>query len=198
MTVRVIFISPATGAALRRARFDDDGPLDAAGSRAAGAAAHALPAVAAAYASPSVRCRETAAALGLAPVEVPALRGCDPGRWRGRALDEVAAEEPEAVQAWLSDPAAAPHGGESLLALHARVAAWLDGLAAQGAPGADPAAAGRVVAVVEPDVVRAAGVHALGAPAQAHWRLDVPPLSATELSGRAGRWNLRVAARLGG
>ncbi|KIF72592.1 phosphoglycerate mutase, partial [Streptomyces sp. AcH 505] len=83
--------------------------------------------------------------------------------------------------AWLADPAAAPHGGESLAALHERVGAWLRDLAPEG---------GRVVVVAEPDVVRAAVALAVGAPASAFWRIDVRPLTATELSGRNGRWNL--------
>ena len=30
------------------------------------------------------------------------------GRWAGRTLDDVAAEEPAEVAGWLADPAAAP------------------------------------------------------------------------------------------
>lgn len=132
MTVRVIFISPATGDALRQARFDEDGPLDEAGLRAARAAASALPAARRIVTSPAGRCRETAVALGLASAEpVAELRGCGMGRWQGRTLDEVAAEEPSAVMEWLSDPSAAPHGGESVRELCERVGAWLDGLAAE-------------------------------------------------------------------
>ncbi|WP_234485642.1 hypothetical protein [Streptomyces sp. MBT97] len=48
----------------------------------------------------------------------------------------------------------------------------------------------------EPDVVRALLVSALGLPEPAFWRLDVRPLTAVELSGRAGRWNLRVGTPL--
>ena len=55
---------------------------------------------------------------------------------------------------------------------------------------------GRTVAVVEPEVVRALVVRVLGAPESAFWRVDVPPLTATELSGRAGRWNLRAGRPL--
>jgi hypothetical protein len=55
-----------------------------------------------------------------------------------------------------------------------------------------------VPAVVEPDVVRAAVVCALGAPAQSLWRVDVEPLTATEFSGRSARWNVRAGRRLGG
>ncbi|MFE2747455.1 histidine phosphatase family protein [Streptomyces scopuliridis] len=130
------------------------------------------------------------------------------GRWQDRTLDEVAAAEPDALASWLSDPASAPHGGEPLLALLARAAHWLDtlsdgslgdgalrdGALGDGAPGDDPpgsrTAAGRVIAVAEPDIIRACAVHSLGTTPAAFWRIDVRPLTATELSGRSGRWNL--------
>ena len=191
MTSRVMLISPAVGPSLRQARFDDDGPLDPAGAEQAKAvaAAAAVPAADRVLASPSVRCRETAAALGLnAAPAPPGPGGWAMGRWRGRTLAEVMAAEPEAVAAWLADPASAPHGGESLLDLCERVGGWLD--AAADEPG-------RLIAVVESDVVRAAVVRALGIPAAAFWRIDVGPLAAVELSGRAGRWNLRAGRPLG-
>ncbi|MFJ3922584.1 hypothetical protein [Streptomyces sp. NPDC090022] len=37
-------------------------------------------------------------------------------------------------------------------------------------------------------------VHALGLDARTFWRLDARPDTLTELSGRAGRWNLRLGA----
>lgn len=189
MTSRVMLISPAVGPSLRQARFDDDSSLDAAGVEQAKAVAAAVPAADRALASPSARCRETAAALGLdAASAPPGPGGWAMGRWRGRTLAEVSAAEPEAVAAWRGDPASAPHGGESLLDLCGRVGGWLD--AAAGEPG-------RLLAVVEPDVVRAAVVRALGIPAAAFWRIDVRPLAVVELSGRAGRWNLRAGRPLG-
>lgn len=187
MTARVMLVSPCANPALRRARFDDGGSLDAAGLRRARAAAGTLPAADRIFVSPSVRCQETAAGLGLPAVALPELAGWAVGRWRGRALAEVAAAEPEAVASWLADPGCAPHGGESLRDLSGRVGGWLDQV------GGEP---GRVLAVVEPEVVRAAVVHALGAPVRAFWRLDVPPLAATEFSGRGGRWNLRAGLPL--
>ncbi|GAA2892164.1 hypothetical protein GCM10020220_097870 [Nonomuraea rubra] len=45
--------------------------------------------------------------------------------WRGLPYERVAREEPEALARWLSDPHAAPHGGESPAAFADRVAAWL-------------------------------------------------------------------------
>ncbi|WP_354643247.1 histidine phosphatase family protein [Kitasatospora camelliae] len=186
-TARVMLVSPAVGADLRAARFGGDAPPDAAGLRAATGAAAALPAADRHLAGPSARCTATAGALGLRARETGELADLDPGRWRGRRLEEVAAEDPAAVAQWLADPAAAPHGGESVLDLCARVAGWLDGEAVVG---------GRVLAVVEPAVVRAAVVRALGLPAAVFWRLDVAPLTVTELTGRAGRWNLRCGRPL--
>lgn len=178
MTTRLTLISPAMTTALREARFS----ADDAGFDAAAVGDVRFPAgLAEVYASPSPRCVRTAEALGLTATPLPPLAPCAMGRWQGSTLDEVAAAEPESVAAWLADPAAAPHGGESLAALHERVGGWLR----EQAP-----AAGRIVVVAEPDVVRAAVVLAIGAPAAAFWRIDVRPLTATELSGRNGRWNL--------
>lgn len=117
------------------------------------------------------------------------LAPLDVGRWHGATLAEVGAKEPEAVARWLADPASAPHDGESVRAFCDRVAERLDAAAALD---------GRTVAVVEPEVVRALVVRALGAPEPAFWRVDVPPLTVTELSGRAGRWNVRAGRPLAG
>ena len=187
MTSRVMLISPAISEALREARFDDGCPLDASGLRSAKAAAGTLPTAHRVCSSPTLRCRETAGALGLDALDAPELAALDTGRWRGSTLAEVGAAEPEALTRWLSDPEAAPHGGESVGALCERVGAWLDALAAE---------TGWTIAVAEPEIVRAALVHALGAPTSAFWRTDVPPLTAVELSGRAGRWNVRMGRPL--
>ena len=180
-------LSPATSPSLREARFYDDEAVDDAGWTRARAVGGDLRTAHRVVVSPRRRCEETAAALGLEGERVPELDGLEVGRWRGRTLEEVGAHEPEAVARWLGDPAAAPHGGESVQDLCARVARWLEGLV-----GTD----GRTSAVVEPEIVRAAVVQATGMPVAAFWRLDVPPLTVTELSGRAGRWNLRLGRPL--
>lgn len=113
MAVQVMLISPALNAALREARFDGDAPLDAAGVRRAGAVAAAVPAADRYLHGPSERCAGTADALGLRAGPEPALHGWDLGRWSGRRLAAVSAAEPDGVSAWLTDPSAAPHGGES-------------------------------------------------------------------------------------
>ncbi|MFE1884610.1 histidine phosphatase family protein [Streptomyces diastatochromogenes] len=189
MTSRVTLISPATTPSLRRARFDDGDSIEDSAAARARSAAGSLPAAVRVLVSPSVRCRETASALGLDASPEPGLSGLDVGRWRGRTLDDVGAAEPEAVAGWLADPGAAPHGGESVRELCARVARWLD---------TSGAVDGRTIAVVEPEAVRAVVVHALGAPEAAFWRVDVPPLTATEVTGRSGRWNVRIGHVLAG
>ncbi|MFF2526371.1 histidine phosphatase family protein [Streptomyces liangshanensis] len=213
-TTRVLLIAPALSTALREARFgeaeesppDQDaaangtgtGGLDPVGLRQAEAVREPFPRPSRLHISPTRRCHATARALGLttapaptpAPLTAPAP--CGMGRWQGRTLDDVAAAEPESLAAWLADPAAAPHGGESLLTLLARVGDWLDALpdAPTESRSQDAHRNGRVLAVAEPDVIRAAVTHALGAPPAAFWRIDVRPLSLVELSGRGGRWNL--------
>ncbi|MER6031368.1 histidine phosphatase family protein [Streptomyces sp. NPDC001851] len=187
MSNRLTFVSPATSPSLRRARFYDGESIDGIGVARAREASGSLSVPGRVVMSPTARCRETAAALGLSGAETPELGGLDVGRWRGRTLDAVAAAEPEAVTRWLTDPGSAPHGGESVQALCERVARWLE-TARDGE--------GRTLAVVEPEVVRAAITEALGMPAAVFWRLDVPPLTVTELSGRSGRWNLRLGQPL--
>ncbi|WP_189984994.1 histidine phosphatase family protein [Streptomyces capoamus] len=186
MPLRVTFVAAACGAPPPAERFEDDRPLNQAGwdevQRAAG---ELLPLAAAElrYCSPTPRSRATGDALGYAPLVQLALRDCDMGRWRGLTLGEAMAREPEAVDFWLADPRATPHGGESLLAFISRVGGWLDTRPADDG--------GRIVAVAEPSVIRAALVYALKAPPSSYWNIDVRPLSTTTVSGRAGRWNLR-------
>ncbi|MFG2605337.1 histidine phosphatase family protein [Streptomyces sp. NPDC048514] len=187
MPLRVTFVAAARSSPLLAERFEDDRPLDLAGwDEVQRAAAELLPLAAAElrYCSPTPRSRATGDALGYAPLVQLALRDCDMGRWRGLTLGEAMAREPEAVDAWLADPRATPHGGESLLAFISRVGGWLD-----TRPVDD---AGRIVAVAEPSVIRAALVYALKAPPASYWNIDVRPLSTTTVAGRSSRWNLRL------
>ena len=50
-----------------------------------------------------------------------------------------------------------------------------------------------MVAITHGGVVKAAVVHALGAPIAAFWQIDVAPLSITELHAHGGRWTLSRA-----
>ena len=181
MTTRLILVCHAPTAATRAAAFPADEPLDPHGLADATDAAGTLGRVDAVLSSPALRCVQTAAALGLEPAAVDhALRDGDAGRWTGRTLDEVAADEPDAVAAWLSDPDAAPPGGESLNDLLVRVSEWLPGVPK-----------GTVVAVTHPMVIRAVIVNAIAATPASFWRIDVAPLTQTVLRGNSARWTLR-------
>lgn len=183
----VTLIAAARSSSLDDARFGDNRPLDAAGWASVERAVPALAPLAAAelrYCSPTTGSRQTGDVLGLAPLAQPALRDCDMGRWQGLTLREASAREPAAVEFWFGDPRSAPHGGETLIAFVGRVGGWLD---------TRPAGPhGRVVAVTEPSVIRAAMLYALKAPPFAYWRTEVHPLSVVSLSGGGGRWNLRL------
>jgi broad specificity phosphatase PhoE len=176
---RLLLARHAATAATRATRFPVDEPLDERGLAAAARLGVALPAGCETLTSPALRCRQTAAAAGLRePTVEPALAECDFGAWGGRSLADV--DEAEA-EAWMTDPRARPHGGESLAAFAARVSGWLDGQAQLE---------GRAVAVTHGGVVKAAVAHALGAPLDAFWRIDAAPLAITELHARDGRWTV--------
>lgn len=181
---RLTLLRHAATAATRRAAFADDEPLEPAAAHRAEELAGRLGGHDAAWCGPARCARETAAALGLSATAAPELDDADGGTWRGRALDEVERSEPEALAAWLRDPAARPPGGESVLDVLARVGRWLDARSGEGR---------RVIAITHAIVVRAAVVHALGAPPEAVWHVDVAPLSRTVLHGRDGRWTLRAS-----
>ena len=146
----------------------------------AGAAGPGAPRVPPGSATPPPAAGAVAAGPAV-PTVVPAGSVASVGSTAGAAPGHAG---PAAVHAWLTDPDAAPHGGESLTALLGRVAAWLDVDHAEED-------AGHVVAVTHAAVVRAALVVSLGAPASAFWRIDIAPLTATVLRGRPGRWTVR-------
>jgi broad specificity phosphatase PhoE len=130
---------------------------------------------------PEKRTQETAMALGLSATVDPALRDCDYGRWSGRDLSELQLKHPEEVALWLSAPEAAPHGGESIHNLIGRVARWL----------AEQTKSGLIIAVTHPAVIRAIIVTVVEAPAQAFWRIDVAPLTLTDIRFNGRSWSLR-------
>jgi broad specificity phosphatase PhoE len=189
MTARLDLLAHGASEATRAARFPDDEALEACALVSLEALSGRIRPYARALAAPARAARETAQALGLDAEVEAALRDCDYGRWRGLASKDVAEHEPDAFAAWLRDPAAAPHGGESIAALLERVGAWLtQSLARESAS----------LAVTHASVVRAAILTALGAGASSFWRIDVAPLSLARLSGREGRWNLVALGPAGG
>jgi len=183
MTARLTLVCHAATAATRAAAFPADEPVEPRSLAQASAPARRIGPADRAWMSPALAARQTAAALGLDAVAHAALRDCDFGRWSGRSLADVQAEDPRDIAAWRADPAAVPHGGESLAAMLDRIAAWLDDCVT---------GSGRLVAVTHASVIRAAVVRVLDAPVHAFWRIDVAPLSMLDLGSDGTRWNLRA------
>jgi broad specificity phosphatase PhoE len=181
MAARFTWICHASTAAMRRGIFPQDEPIDGKEAAKAAALAGSIGTPDRAWRSPMLRAGQTADALGLSGTAEPALRECDYGRWAGHGLNEIHAQEPAALQAWLRDPSAAPHGGEALIALMRRVGGWID---------AHRGDAGRTVIVTHASVIRAAVVHVIGAPEESFSRIDVAPLSQTIFSAHDGQWRL--------
>jgi len=181
MTTRVKLVCNASTSAMRASAFPSNDALDPLARQKLAVSTLRPIRADRCFTSPALRATQTAEALKLDAVIEPMLADCDYGRWTGQALDEVQRREPEAMAEWLENPGAAPHGGESMLALMERAAAWLD--AQKGAPG-------MVVAITHASVIRAAIVQAIEAQPRSFWRIDVAPLSLTRLSFNAGHWTL--------
>jgi broad specificity phosphatase PhoE len=177
----LLLVRHAPTSATRASAFPADESLDERGRRAAAGLAASLPRRTEVITSPARRCRETAEAAGYEAAADERIAACDFGAWAGRSLADVNADDPEAAQSWMLDPDAAPHGGESLAVFATRIARWLDSQAETE---------GRLAAVTHGEVIKAAVVHALGAPLMAFWRIDASPLAITELHAHGGRWTV--------
>ena len=187
MIARLKLVCHASTSAVRLAAFPDDEPLDSLGRGDLAELSATIGLADRCWTGPSLRTRETAGALHPDAVVDARLAECDYGRWTGQTFEDVHAREPEALAEWLRDPEAAPHGGESILLLLKRVAGWLD----EQRP-----VAGQVLAVTHASVIRAAVVHAIGAPPRSFWRIDVAPLSVTRLTSAGQHWTLAALAAL--
>jgi broad specificity phosphatase PhoE len=174
---RLTLIAHAATEAQRRAAFPLDEPLEKRELEKVAALGWKAPRAHHVVSGPERRAKQTAEALGFSAENAVELRDCDYGAWSGHTLSEVELRQPEEVFAWLTDPGAAPHGGESILQLITRIGAWLE---EQRAPD-------HTIAVTHPAVIRSALIHTLQAPPSSFWRIDIAPLSLTDL-----RWNGRV------
>lgn len=128
---------------------------------------------------PEARTRQTAGLFGRDAVIEDALRDGDFGRWKGQGIGQLESDE---LCTWLSDSASAPHGGESVDQVCARVGHWMKSL--ESRPG-------HVVAITHPFVIRAAMLHVMQFPVSMFYLVDVEPLSATELRFN-NVWRLRL------
>src|SRR3954463_8428708 len=115
---RLTLVSHAMTDAMSAGRFPTDEPLNALGRR------QVIPSIdwgtteSTAMCGPEQRCVQTAELLGLRATIEPRLADLDCGRWRGDVLGGV---DPADLAVWLTEPARAPHGGESVLGLMNRV-----------------------------------------------------------------------------
>jgi broad specificity phosphatase PhoE len=181
MTTRLKLLCHASTSAVRSSAFPADEPLEEQARRKLAALPRRLLGADQCLTSPALRAVQTAEALALAATIAPDLRECDYGRWSGRSLEDVGAQEPEAVAEWLRNLAAAPHGGESVDALIERAAAWLD---------ERQMISGATLAITHASVIRAVVVTAIEARPQSYWRIDIAPLTLVTLSHANGRWAL--------
>lgn len=176
--VRLTMVSHAMTDAMAAGRFPADEPLNDIGGRRVrsvdikGDNRHLT--------APERRTRQTAQLLGLRAVTDPRLADLDCGRWRGHTLGQLS---PEDLEMWLTEPARAPHGGESIVELIERVAGWLESVTEDKSPA---------VAVTHSAVIRAAILVALDAPPKSFWRIDIAPVSSTVMHFRNGHWTLRL------
>ncbi|WP_333777753.1 histidine phosphatase family protein [Streptomyces sp. IBSBF 3136] len=183
MTVRLTFLCVPGGGATTGPLLDDAPSSTHSLHMAAATKTTLLPSHELALRAPSARCTQAADALGLVTAPEPALCDLDLGSWSGLPLDDVAATDPDGFTAWLTDPDAAPHGGESVRELCRRTADWMNDTAPD---------TGHTVVIAEAAVVRAALIRALALPARAFWHLAVPPLSPVSLTRRNGSWDVRL------
>ena len=135
--------------------------------------------IAAVVSSPLRRARQTATAIAaVAGCEVEVddrLIELDYGDWDGRPLGEIDAAE---WAAWRADPAFTPPGGESLVAVTARV----DVFCHETLTGAGATAT--VIAVSHVSPIKAAVCWALGIDERATWQMQLGLATITEIGAR--------------
>jgi broad specificity phosphatase PhoE len=166
----------------KAAVFPADEPLDARSLEQLSAVAWKAPKSASILTAPERRTRQTAESLGVNTTDAPELRECDFGHWRGTDLESLQAKDPAGLSRWLSDITAAPHQGESFYELVIRIGRWLD----------TQRGAGHVIAVTHASVVRAAIIQVLQAPPhEAFHRIEVEPLTMTEIRLSRDHWRVR-------
>jgi broad specificity phosphatase PhoE len=176
---RLTLICHAATSLQKQGRFADDECVAMDWQGAALSLANRYPKNTHLLCAPELRARQTAGLYGCEAVIDDALRDGDLGRWKGQRLSHLDSDE---LQVWLTNSASAPHGGESVDQVCRRVAQWMQTLEAQP---------GHIVAITHPFVIRAALLHVMQCPVSMFYRIDVEPLSATELRFNTV-WRLRL------
>ncbi len=91
------------------------------------------------------------------------------------SFTEVHEKYPDEISSWLGDLESAPHGGESFRAVEKRVLEGRDRIVAAYAEKT-------VVAVSHVTPIKTLVAHALGAPLEAVYRMELAPASVTVIS----------------
>lgn len=176
---RLTLICHAITPLQKQGRFPDDESVAMDWQAAASSLAGRYPKNLRLLCAPEARARQTAGLFGSAPVIEEALRDGNFGDWKGQAINQL---DHGQLQDWMTNSASAPHGGESVEQICARVAQWMKTLETQP---------GHVVAITHPFVIRAAMLYVLQLPVAMFYRIDVEPLCATELRFNTV-WRLRL------
>jgi broad specificity phosphatase PhoE len=183
---RLTLISHASTSAQRLSAFPADEPLEESALTKRAILNWQPPRANQILTAPELRTQQTAKALNLTATPTNELRDLNHGTWQGRTLNDLYAEDPAAIAQWLSDSAATPHNGESITTLITRVEDWLTTLVAEEKK--------HTIAITHPAVIRAAILHTLNAPPQSFWRIDIAPLTLTDLRHNGRTWTLRSSA----
>lgn len=129
--------------------------------------------------SPVRRTRETAEVLArfleLEIAEEPGIAEMEFGSWDGMSFTEVHEKHPDELSSWLGDLESAPHGGESFRVVEKRVLEGRDRLVSSYAGQT-------VVAVSHVTPIKTLVAHALGAPLDSVYRMELAPASVTVIS----------------
>lgn len=183
MLVRLTMICNGATAATRRGSFPLDEPLEPRSLALAKSMRGTLRRADRVWTAPALRARQTAEALALDASVEPLLADQDQGSWAGKSFEDVQAQQPGDIVAWLTEPNAAPHGGESLADVARRTSEWMNRSTAER---------GHTIALTHASVIRTAIVYVLGAPLAACWKIDIEPLSITDFRSDGRRWVLRA------
>ena len=186
MPARLSLISHASTSAQRLSAFPADEPVEESALTKLAAINWQSPRANQILTAPELRTQQTAEGLNLTATPTNELRDIAYGTWQGRTLNDLYAEDPAAMAQWLTDPASTPHNGESIIALIKRIEDWLTTLVAEEKK--------HTIAITHPAVIRAAILHTLNAPPQSFWRIDIVPLTLTDLRHNGRIWTLRSTA----
>lgn len=141
------------------------------------------------YASPLMRCKQTAAAIsettGLKVREADELRECHFGGWENMTASELQALEPDVFTTWLSDDTYAPPDGESWGSVAERTWTWWQAASAKHE--------GRtVLAVSHGGAIRSLLRRAVDASLRTVFSMVIDPCSVSMLESRAGFWRVSL------